>query len=348
MLAPRLTALAVVMLAALALPASTMAAIPISVFVITGDACVSGTGPRNAEVIATLRTPGGHIRGRFVTESDDFGGWAGCFPASINGADRLRVVAGNQDRTIVVPRVEPEVDRVQDLIEGFAPPNSPVQIGISHRKTLKESQDFFFETTADGSGNYSYDTTGEVNLRGGDFVTVITDNGNDLFGAIVLAPHINVLHANNVAYGTANNGTDLVLELFDEHGALKADVTAGASPLFFGISLFQVSLFDDDGAAVYPVGGDRLTATLADDADIEIPRSYLTGAPSTDVVSGRCMPNASYALRARFETFYGKTNSTGRFTRDVGSRMNLRRGDDLLLSCLYPTGDTWTRTGVAL
>ena len=347
MFARRLTAAAVVTLAALALPASAMAANPISVFLLTGDACVQGSGPRNADVVATLRTPNGHVRGRFLTESDDLGNWAGCFPASINGKDRLRVVAGSHDRTIVVPRVEPEIDRVQDVVEGFAPANSPVQMGIVHRKSFKETAEFSFETTADGSGAYSFDTTGDVNLRGGDFVTVITQNGNDLFGAIVLAPHVNVLHANNVAVGTANNGTDLILELRDEHGALKAEVTAGASPLFFGISLFQVSLFDDDGSAVYPIGGDRLSATLADDADLEIPRSYLTGSPSTDVVSGRCMPNAPYALRARFETFYGKTNSTGRFTRNVGSRMNLRRGDELQLSCLYPTGDTWTRTGMA-
>jgi hypothetical protein len=233
-------------------------------------------------------------------------------------------------------------------VEGFAPANSPVQLHVSHRKTFKESVEAVFETTANGSGEYSFDTTGDVNLRGGDQVTVITAEGNDLFGAQVIAPHVNVLHANNVAYGTANNGTDLVLELHDELDNLKADVTAGASPLFFGISLFQVSLFDDDGGAAYPIGGDRLTATLADDADLQIPDSYLNGTPATDVVSGRCMPNAPYVLQARFQVFFGKTNSTGRLTRDVGSRMNLRRGDDLLLSCMYPTGDTWTRTGIAL
>lgn len=344
----RLLMVGLILVGALAAPAAAMASIPISVVVVTGSQCLSGTAPKNSEVAASLRTPDGHLRGRFLTASDEFGGWGGCFPGAMNGGDSLRVVAGAKDRTIAIPRVEPQIDRVENLIEGYAAPNSTVLAQIVHRKTLKKSADYQLDTMSDGSGRYSFDTTGMFNLRGGDAVTVFTQRGNDIFGAIVLAPFIDVLQANNLVAGTANNGTDLVIELRDAHGALKADVTAGAFPIFFGISLFEVALYDDDGSAVYPIGGDQLTATLASDAILEMPRSSLTGAANTDVVNGRCMPHASYALFAGFDTFYGMTDATGRFTRDVSTRVDLLRGDTLSLTCLYPSGDLWTRTGIAL
>jgi hypothetical protein len=147
--------------------------------------------------------------------------------------------------------------------------------------------------------------------------------------------------------GTANNGTHLLLELRNSHGGLKADVTAGAFPLFFGISLFQVALYADDGSAAYPVAGDVLTATLASDAILTMPTSSLKGDASTDVVTGRCMPNVNFQLAAGFDFFYGKTDATGHFTRDVSAKVDLLRGDRVALTCLYPSGDTWSRENVA-
>jgi hypothetical protein len=348
MFARRLLLLGSVLIGALAMPGSAMAANPIMMFVITGSECVSGSGPRNAEVVGTLRTPSGHLRGRFLTRTDSDGNWGGCFPGAINGGDGLRIVAGSRDRSIVIPKLEPRIDRVEDLIEGNVSPNAEVSISISHRKSFKKTSSHFGNATADGNGDYSFDTTGMVNLRGGDVATVVTQNGNDFFGALVIVPHVNVLHANNVVSGTANNGTDLILELRDENGALKANVTAGGVGFFLGISFFQVNLFDDDGSAVYPVGGDTLTATLADDAELKIPVSSLNAAASTDIVTGRCMANAPYGLNAGGEIFYGTTDAEGRLTRDVGNRINLRRGDNLQLICMYRTGDTWMRTNIAL
>jgi hypothetical protein len=45
-----------VTVAALAAPTTAMAATPISVVVVTGSQCVSGSGPKNTEVVATLKT----------------------------------------------------------------------------------------------------------------------------------------------------------------------------------------------------------------------------------------------------------------------------------------------------
>jgi hypothetical protein len=343
----RLLIAGLITVAALAAPTAAMAAAPLSVVVVTGSQCVFGTAPKNNEVVATLKTPGGHLRGRVITASDQFGDWSACFSGPINGGDSLRVVAGTKDRTIVVPRVEPQIDRVANVIEGSAPPNSLVLAEVVHLKTLKKTSTFQFDTMSNGSGHYSFDTTGTVNLRGNDAVTIFTQRGNDIFGAFVIAPFVSVQDANNLVVGNANNGTHLTLELRNSHGGLKANVTAGGLPLFFGISLFQVALYDDDGSAAYPIAGDVQTATLASDAVLTMPNSSLNGDADTDIVTGRCMPNVNFSLAAGFEFFYGKTDATGHFTRDVSSKTNLHRGDRVALTCLYPSGDTWARETVA-
>jgi hypothetical protein len=226
--------------------------------------------------------------------------------------------------------VEPQIDRVANIIEGSVAPNSLVLAQVLHLKTLKKMTTFQLDKMSDDSGHYAFDTTGTVNLRGNDAVTVFTQRGNDIFGAIVIVPFVGVHDANNMVVGTANIGTDLVLELRNSHGDLKADVTAGAFPIFFGISLFEVSMYDDDGSAVYPVAGDVLTATLASDAVIAMPTSSLNGPASTDIVTGRCMPNVFFAVRAGVETFYGKTDSTGRFS--FSGRLNGRLGSGYWLA----------------
>jgi hypothetical protein len=338
--------LAIALGSLLALPASVSAATPISVQVLTGQPCVSGIGPANKKVTATLRTPAGKIRDRVMSESDDVGGWGVCFglffpSTNINGGDVLNVVVGARSRTIHIPRLEPMIDRVTNVIEGEADPFAPVDMLISHRNNFKTSEEFGYSTTADGSGHYAVDTTADFNLLGGDAVTVITSNGDDLFGAIALAPFLEIQNANNDVQGTVNRGTQVDLLLTDENAVEKAHVHAG--PFLFGI--FQVEMYADDGSAAYTDRGDWLTANIATDAALHLPVSSLHGTASDDVITGRCMPNAPYTLNARTQVFFGTTDSTGRLTRDVTSRMNLRRTDHLALACMYPTGDIWLRTG---
>lgn len=334
---------------ALGIPVSVGAANPITVEVIVGQWCVNGTGPRNAEVMAALRTPAGILRDRFLTESDNSGFWGGCFrifePSTfINGGDRLRVRVGAKTRLIEIPRLEPTINRVADTIVGSARPFSDVNVSVIHRKTFKKSSEHFYTTTADATGRYRVDTTTDFNLIGGDEVAVLTQPGRDTFGSIAFAPGMQIGHANNVVVGSVNNGTHLNLTVRNREGNKKGDATAG--PIFFGF--FEVAMFNSGGDAAYPVGNDRVIGSFANDANLRVPVSQLIGSPSDDMVKGRCMANAPYALFARNRAFYGKTDASGRFVRDVGTRMNLRRGDELTLYCMYPTGDIWQRTNLAL
>jgi hypothetical protein len=329
-----------------AAPITTSAASPIGVEVLVGDPCISGFGPADRQVTATLRTNAGALRDRVVTRTDRFGSFFLCFglfipSTNINGGDVLRIEIGARSRTIEIPNMSPMIDRVQDVIEGRAQPGAPVTIDVAHRNNFRRTRQFFYDVVADSSGHYSVDTTADFNLRGGDGVTVIAQQGNDLFGAFAAVPYIEIGMANNDLLGAVNRGTQLQIVLTDEHALEKAHVTAG--PFKFGF--FEVEMYADDGSPAYPAGGDTLATNLAADAVLQVPHGYLRGSAFDDVVAGRCMANAPYLFLARNKLFFGVTNSTGRFTRDVGSRLDLRARDDLALICMYPTGDTVHRLG---
>ena len=334
-----------------AVPSMAAAAPAITVEVFVGDSCMTGTGPSNTAHVVTLRTPGGTVRGSFRTTSDEAGFWGGCFPfatnVSINGGDRLRIVAGSLARSLTVPRLEPRTNRVTDVISGIARPGATVDIVVEHRASFRQASSHEFAVRADAEGRFRVDTTSRVDVLGNDFVVVLYEDGPDAFGALAVAPNMVVGNGSNTVTGSVNNGTDLTLWLRNASGVNKAVVTAG--PIMFGF--FQVSMFRSDGRAAYAEPGDRLIGSFSSDARVRIPSSFLRGDAGTDVIEGRCMANASYELVAdslvgRFERFTGTTDAEGRVRRDVTSRMNLRRGYELQLTCLYPTGDTWMRTGI--
>jgi len=332
--------------AALLVPGTAQASTPINVQVLVGDSCVSGTGPANAHVSAVLRTPDGRVRDNFTTMSDDTGAWGSCFSLAlpstfINGNDILKIVVGNKSRTMVVPNVVPAIDRVADTITGTVGANSLVDVEVAHHRDLKHTRQFSFTAVADSQGAWSVDTTGTVNLLGADQVIAITAVGNDLFGGLVQVPFVQLTNVDNILDGAANTGANLSFDLFDGHGHIKASTTTSA--LAFG--QYEVSLYDGNGNAAYPVGGDQLVSNFATDATLTLPVSELRGSASSDTISGRCMANAHYAVLTYNNTYFGRTDSTGRLSLSVGNKENLHRADPLRLVCQYPTGDLWIRTG---
>jgi hypothetical protein len=334
--------------ALLAVPATTTAANPITVQVIVGFNCVLGTGPSNARVLATLRTPEGKLRDRRAGSSDEFGNWLVCFnfflpTSNVNGGDHLRIDVGSKTRFIVVPDLHPVINRVNDTVSGRAAPGTPVDISITHYNGFKSGFLHEYSTTANGSGHFSIDTTGDFDLAGLDGVQIINEQGNDLFGAIATTPALLMAHASNVVFGFANNGTNVHLLLTNPQGATKADVTAG--PMGFG--QWTVEMFKSDGSAAYPTANDWLTSSIAADAELRMPVSELRSSIPDDMVWGRCPPNAKFLLIVRDRPFYGKAASDGRLVRDVSNKLDLKRGDDIRLLCRYATGDIWEDVDIA-
>src|SRR3954454_7639234 len=334
--------------AALAAPMAVEAAAPIAVQVLVGDTCVSGTGGANRHVSAALKTAAEHRRDSFTTTSDADGQWFGCFSlflpsTTINGGDILRVTVGGSSRTIQVPRLMPTIDRVANTISGRTAAHKQVSVLVTHHPSFRRSRDFSFDTTADGQGRWSVNTTATVNLIGADEVTAVTFSGNDLFGAQTGVPYVLIEHANNTLTGISNPSVAVSFALRDGHGVAKGMGSSGTTPY----PDFTVGLFRANGDAAYPIGGDRVVSDLASDARLQIPISELRGDSAVDAVSGRCMANAPYLLLTLNRSYTGRTRPDGRFARSVASRENLRRGDQLRLACMYPSGDIWLRTAIS-
>ena len=331
-----------------AMPTSASAAPRFTFEVIAGFPCVSGRGPASEDHVISLRTPDGVLRARALDRSDREGRWHTCFAfsgtTSINGGDIVKVRAAGQSRTVVVPDLAPRIDRVGDIVQGAAPAGSVVALRIVHQSSLRDTTDLEVDVTADADGSYAVDLTTEVDIIGGDGVLAIVPVGDDLFGAVGVAPFVEVGYANNTIFGFMNNGTDLRLVLRDDDASVKARAAAG--PIIFGY--FATSLFDADGHAVYPLAGDRLTASFASDARLLIPRTVLRADASEDTVSGSCMPGSRYRVSVDFRPLYGRTGPDGTFHRDLSGSQDVHVGDDLSLTCLYPSGDRLTRQSSAL
>lgn len=345
----RLSLFLLLICTALAVPLTVVGRNPISVQVVIGDNCLSGLGPSRQDVIATLRTPDGAVRGRFQAASDKFGLWGGCFelnePATfVNGGDQLRVVVGNHSRSITIPSLTPRVDRVSDTIVGTTRPHTSVDILIAHRESFRSTEFFFYSDKADALGRFEVDTSADFDLIGFDAVTVVAGRGDDFFRATALAPGIQVADQSNFVTGSANDGRRVVLTLTDRNGRLKAKANAGS--VQFG--LFEASMFNAEGRAAYPSTGDWLSGSFARDAAVQMPLNALTGVARTDHVTGKCMPASPYKLIVRHRRFFGFTDSKGRFERDLSFRVNVQRGDQISLYCMFPTGDVWQDVDIAL
>jgi hypothetical protein len=51
---------------------------------------------------------------------------------------------------------------------------------------------------------------------------------------------------------------------------------------------------------------------------------------------------------AGLKEFYGTADADGRLQRDVSGRMDLKRGTEISLYCMFPTGDIWQDVDIAL
>ena len=322
---------------------------PITVEISVGFSCVTGSGPKRSEVIATLKSEEGDKRDRVVTRTDKYGFWGACFrlfsPSTyINGGDQLKIKIGENVRKIDVPLLQPQINRVSDVISGVSFPHSQVDISVAHHRDFQHVKNYFFSATADAKGRYKVDTSSKFNLIGWDSVEIFVSRGADLYGALAVVPGMQVSVISNDVVGYVNDGTRLRISIRDKDGGLRGAVTAG--PFLFGG--FEVVMFKKDGRALYPRANDTLRATFAGDAIMKIPASRLRGSPETDMVSGRCPPNAPYQLIVRGRAFNGTTDKDGNFKRYIGAKVNVRRGDDLTLYCQFPSGDVWEDLNVAL
>ncbi|HWH24777.1 MAG TPA: hypothetical protein VNW68_07805, partial [Candidatus Limnocylindria bacterium] len=358
------TAAAVLLALALGIlgaPAAAAAAvITVQVHVGADPACINGTAGPRASVKVALLTNEGRLRSSFRTRANRFGDWEGCFPSkatfdAINGGDRIRVWSDGTGRTVKVPRLIRQIDRVADTVAGRVDPGASVEITVTHRISPTRESVTTHVVTAGSDGRYILRLAGKVNLTGMDGIVAQTpfvpdcDPGvvcelppTDTFLATAFVPFVEINFGTNRLQGwTVDAQTSFRLR--SAAGELKG--TADSQPPTQG--LYYARLVNAAGNAVYPTAGDTLRSSLAPDARLVVPRSALEASALTDTVSGRCM------ARARYELFYsggsvgGRTADDGSFVRDLSGKVDIRRTSVLTVSCRYATGDRFTRTAQA-
>jgi hypothetical protein len=306
----------------------------IKLIVDVGSPCIEGVGPADTRHEVTLRAPDGRIRARDRDRSDKVGSWYTCFFGqqfiSVNAGDRIEVTAGGLSTSLRVPDVLPRIDRDTDVVKGKGPRGGTVRVMVG------ENTDAARTWTVDvgDNGRWRLDTSDEVDLTGGDIVSVIERRRGDRIRGFGLVPFVVFGPQSNVVQGAGWPGRPVSLELSDD-GERRA--LAAATTLFGSF----IALFENArGRAVYPRTGDVLTSDVAGGVALEVPRWNLAGTGLTDTVKGRCMAEAPYLLQIGdgFPTIErrGRTDADGRFTRRIDA---LKRGQALSLTCFYPGGD---------
>ena len=170
--------------------------------------------------------------------------------------------------------------------------------------------------------------------KGNDAVLYTLKLGDDSVSGLRPVPYIEIERGSDVVRGAVNPGGMVRLTLTAADGHVRSSVES--TPDYYGA--LDARLTSGDDRAEYPRPGGTITAPIASDAVLRIPRMRLAGSHSTGEVNGQCMPNAPFELSVDGYFVYGRTRADGTFRRHIGSK-NIGDGGGLYLTCSYATGD---------
>lgn len=319
------------------LPAAPVSAAPaIRLDILVGFVCVSGQGPADKRHEVTLRTPDGTVRGRSADRSDQHGNFSGCFfdgslLTLINPGDIVVVRAGAARKRVVVPDVQPRIDRATDVIRGRVAPRGRLRVEVDPDTGPVRG----WSVPIGADGRWRIDTSDDLDLIGGDAVGVTWRVSGDIFRGYGSAPFLEFSPQSNIVFGAGRPGQRVTVEVVRDGSSVGSAATLAA----FGS--FQGLVETDRGRAVYPRTGDVVTAGIAGGIALAVPRWSISAVGLEDTIRGRCMPDSPYMVEVSrgFNSpavRRGTTDSTGRFVRRSDA---LRKGDTVTLTCTYPGGD---------
>ncbi len=326
-----------------------------------GSNCAYGSGTPNTQYTFKL------LEGSTLLTSKktvaDSGGYIGvCFNGGYElvAGYKLEIRAGaalTLVRTITVPNLGIKADRVTDVVSGVAPAGAPVKI----QATAYLPGDYVNYNsltqivTTSGGGTYSYDFTAFGGIRGNDGVTMYYKPNGDYAGSTgdvwrvsLNVEYMRVARGQTKVSGVMNPGEAATITLMTSGNAVRGRAYVGADQYTGGYTgLFRTTT----GATVYPVPANKVSASFASDALITLPSLTLTGAASTDVVSGVCMATQGVYIYAYSDTDsasgYTTSNGSGAFSMDLTSQMDLHAGDYISAKCKFDNGDEVLKEGVS-
>lgn len=325
------------------LPAATSAAPPLVRFRADYNDCVvSGIGPASTTIKITWKDRDGSLKHVQTVKSKASGSFkTTCdYDEQVERGDLFIARIGSKSRTFTVPRLGYRIDRVEDRIWGKAPDATAVRVIVPG---------FSYDPTVSG-GEFTVDTSGDVDLLGSAWVTVFYETpAGDIVQREQQVPYLSIPRGRADVFMVGNPGRLTEVELWDASMvALQSSVHCALGPT----GECWLRFTDEDGHLVHTQTGDRVRATsIGSDADWAIPPVTVSGIVSTDVLKGTCLAGSSSpywveAYRASGSGYVsrsGMTSAAGTFSKDVTSNYDLRSGDKVYLGCRLWTGDWVSR-----
>lgn len=325
-------------------------------------ACPSGTGPANGSLKIEWYAASGQLKRTRTVAVGSFGDWfllpAQCGNNRVEPGDILiaESTAPPLSHTFEVPLITGATDRNQDVVSGVAPANSSVAVRVD-RNPLSSfgSQGWGPVTTpTSASGGYSIDLTGHAGSAGAPAYDAIgldrvetrwTSPSGDTVTRQSKVPGVVVTIGSPIVTGTS---TDFKLSTFSIRGPGGA-IRGGGPAIASAFGAITGELQKASGAPLLARSGDRFSGDHAGaSVSFSIPTLTIAYDLATDVVSGTCLPNVPYSIRAffpnGFTTGAGITDASGSTAPfDTTSFNDLQSGDEVLLTCQKPSGDRIAR-----
>jgi hypothetical protein len=318
--------------------------------VVVGTECVDGVGPAGSVHVIRLFTAQGDLRATVMTHSDVDGTWTACFgDHAIFPGNKIRASSGSLARTWRVPAITMNVVRASDFVRGRAPANSTFTVTLVHIEGYTDEVSFPRTITAGPNGAWSTDFTSDVNMRGADTVRLVHELDGDRTTILSVVPFMAVFRANNRVEGWLVPGQAATIFLVDPDGHLRGRAFVSGS---VALGRFEGFLHTPGGSGAFPRVGDRITGDFSRDATFKIPNVVIVGDAATNIVSGFCMPDRPFQVRARgagggSALVTGISGPDASFAADVGPQLDLQPGDRVEVLCKFVSGDQVGRSSLA-
>jgi hypothetical protein len=318
------------------------------------DGCVGGTMPHpGGTEKVTWRDAGGHVIVSYTVTSDPYGHWfetpGVCAAHRIEAGDTITgkvTQPSTMQRTITVPSITGTFDRTNNVIEGRAPAGGTFGIYVADYLPGNTSQSRCQITPPrTAKGAFSVNTTncdglGYVADGADEAYLDWTDAQGDTTVRQLTAPYVRVMLGTAKIIGYALPGTTVHATLKNAGGTSigSAQALAGST------GSFTLKVKNGGGAAVPIRAGERLSGDWAGFVHFVVPQATATGSGST--ISGKCAPNAPYALVLVFRDHStynatATTDATGS-TGDIDITFTgetVQSGDPISIVCQMPSGD---------
>jgi hypothetical protein len=297
---------------------------------------ISGYGPTQSPVVATLKDNEGNVKDIRSTTTSRIGYYWLYFIAKVEVGDVIVVNAGPLQYEQTVVELSIAADTTNNVVYGTAPPNGWLNVWTQNffgPYALFNHNAFY----ADGAGNYA---TAFSQVRGGDYLEVMywQDGHKDQVRHYRFAPNVHINHVADQVSGYTTAGAVGTITVRDSNNNIKASTAITASTPYGFFSYIPA------GTDIVPGDTVAVQAGVLNQTSPVIP---LHGSLNleTNVASGTSLPNIQIGVQAFhwqgtwYSTWmpngslsgFAQTNSHGTFNMDFSALADLQLGDYLAL-----------------